>query len=212
MPVPLSVFTIENVAKWLMDARRLSGVTAMALDSIYGTGYLESRLTEACQAAEGLHRRCFAQTRRIPADDAKDLRQKIKEIAKPEHRSAITDLLAALGDPSLRMRLTELIGATDGALSDLVPEEDQWAKSVKDARNQLAHQLFGDSNDVENATTEDRPDFRRMMYLTQSTAFCALAYLLRRCGVSGEALRFGFQRMPGFREMVAYAADQTGDT
>jgi hypothetical protein len=203
MMVPFSTFTIWRLPTWLEDARQLGGMTALALDSVHGTGYLESRLSEACQSAEGLHRRCFSGSRRIPLDATKDLRGRFKDLTPDEYRDAVRDALSGLGEPTLRTRLEELFSELDGALDDLIPDGSKWANDVKNARNQQAHQLLEEGGGPDVSI---EPDYRHLYYLTQSTALCVVTNLLRRCGLDGATLRDGVQRAPSIRGLASYIA------
>jgi hypothetical protein len=201
MPAPRGVLTFAQLAAWLKDAQELSGVSARALDAIFGVGYLETRLIEAAQAAEGLHRRCFEDERRIPRLRARELRAAFRELVTPNELEALDDTIASLGEPNLRTRLVQLGEWGGTALADVIPHIARWATLVKDARNDEAHQLVDDDGPEEVAPT----NILQLFYLTQSTALCVLMILLIRCGVDRDVLRQRLSNVSLARSAVQYA-------
>jgi hypothetical protein len=202
MPAPMATFKFEYLPAWISDAQSLGPATTLALDALYGSGFLESRLSEACQAAEGLHRRCFEANRRIPKAVTKQLRRSIMEVVPEEYKDAVLGSLAALGEPTLRTRLEELFVSLDGALTSVVTDHLRWANDAKNARNKQAH-LLSDESESNSAEEEDVEPLRRI-FLTQAVALVVLTHLMMRCGVTGAELRHNYTNVPSVRTLQAY--------
>lgn len=126
--------------RWCEAHGRLQAATNMILGLRYAPArFIENNLLTAVGAAEALHRGLDIDEKPIPEAEFKAIRNAMLDQVPEEHRGRFK--AAIRNAPTLRDRLLALAARPDqGAIKQLVPDVDHWAKQTARARNDLAHE------------------------------------------------------------------------
>lgn len=128
----------ELYPRWMAIHDRFASARAMVLGLRYITeGYLETRVMSAVSAAESMHR-ALETPPPIPADEFRRLRGTLLDAVPAERRQWLASILER-NEPSLRMRLLDLVSRVGPAATDLLPNPAVWARAATTVRNGLAH-------------------------------------------------------------------------
>ena len=130
----------EVMQRWCEAHGRLQAATNMILGLRYAPArFIENNLLTAVGAAEALHRGLDIDEKPIPEAEFKAIRNAMLDQVPEEHRGRFK--AAIRNAPTLRDRLLALAARPDqGAIKQLVPDVDHWAKQTARARNDLAHE------------------------------------------------------------------------
>lgn len=130
----------EVMQRWCEAHGRLQAATNMILGLRYAPArFIENNLLTAVGAAEALHRGLDIDEKPIPEVEFKAIRNAMLDQVPEEHRGRFK--AAIRNAPTLRDRLLALAARPDqGAIKQLVPDVDHWAKQTARARNDLAHE------------------------------------------------------------------------
>ena len=130
----------EVMQRWCEAHGRLQAATNMILGLRYAPArFVENNLLMAAGAAEALHRGLDIDEKPIPEAEFKAIRNAMLDQVPEEHRGRFK--AAIRNAPTLRDRLLALAARPDqGAIKQLVPDVDHWAKQTARARNDLAHE------------------------------------------------------------------------
>lgn len=130
----------EVLPRWCEAHGRLQAATNMILGLRYAPArFVENNLLMAAGAAEALHRGLDIDEKPIPEAEFKAIRNAMLDQVPEEHRGRFKATIR--NAPTLRDRLLALAARPDqGAIKQLVPDVDHWAKRTARARNDLAHE------------------------------------------------------------------------
>lgn len=168
----------EVVPRWLKVRGEFEAASNMVLGLRYAPArYIEGQLLTAVGAAEVMHRALKIDEKPLPNGEFKALRIELLEQTPEVHRDWLKGSLR--NDPTLRDRLRALVALPDQeAMTQLVPDVDQWAKVATQARNDLAH---------EGRTQRQSTD--ELIAVVKVTSAVVVMNLLQVLGVPGERQR-----------------------
>lgn len=170
----------EVVTRW----HRLYERVAPACHLLFGlryieTGYVASRLVTAVGAAETLHRRLYSDERPWSAEDFAALRAGALQGLDKRQAKWVNEKL--FNELTLRERLLALIDRVGAdVVAPFIPDREQWASAVKNARNDLTHQ--------DPKREQRRPTTRALFALIETTAALLTLALLKELDVDRSLL------------------------
>lgn len=200
--------TPERYARWI-DFRRVSdGLDAAALDDLSGVA-IQTTVLALASVAEGLHRRLYPASKRIPALSSADLRQArragrgaaveavrsadragrdpLNDNELAEFGGAISDAFAFVNEATFRNRMAGLVGSAQIVIPDIVAAFEDWPKAVADARNILAHK----GTEPHNDTIDQFYDL--LIAMSYSLAWVLRTVLLVEAKFDAETLREAYE-------------------
>lgn len=128
----------ELLPRWMEVKDRFAPTRAMILGLRYAEGgYLEPRVITAVGAAESMHR-ALDPAPPIPDDEFKVIRSLLLDTVPVERKQWLHGLLIR-NEPSLKMRLADLIERLGEVGTSVVPDPKKWIKAAVNARDTLAH-------------------------------------------------------------------------
>ena len=145
--LPLAALGLDRVAAWLNaveDLGPLPPVVAAAAARPAST--LETQLLELATVAEGLHRRLFAESRRLSPEQAQTAREAVCHAVDDldqDVRRAVEGAMKHLEEPSFPQRLMQLADCVAGAVPGVTGQTNRWRHRVTDIRNRFAHRSYG---------------------------------------------------------------------
>lgn len=180
----------EVVPRWMAVRKDCEAASNMVLGLRYApTRYIEVQLMTAVGAAEVMHRALRIDQPPIPVAEFPAIRAKLLEHVPEEHRDWLRSKLR--NDPTLKDRLLALAALPDReAMSQLVPEPEQWAKVSTWARNDLAHEGQTPKVSIDELITS-----------VKVTSAVVVMSLLQVLGVPGERQRKIVKDHPELRQV-----------
>jgi ApeA N-terminal domain 1 len=150
----------DRCTRWIDFRKRSDALDAAAIDKLDGVAIQAAVLTFAA-VAEGLHRRLFEDTKRVPALSPADLkharraartaaRERVCELdrsSRPdltdddltEFENAMNDSFSFINEQTFRSRMALFAVDAQAAIPNIVASFRDWPAAVKDALNTLAH-------------------------------------------------------------------------
>jgi hypothetical protein len=130
----------DILERWLELAQDL-GYT---FDAFFATDYsdsmyLEHKFLTLVQVAESFHRRRY-KGKRLPKQEHRRKVHEIVAAVPEEYRNWIRGLLQTSNEPSLLLRLQDLVQRTQPVVAPLLPDVSTFPQRVRDLRNELTHQ------------------------------------------------------------------------
>jgi Apea-like HEPN len=165
------------VRRWFELAEQLGPVLDLRFAPSYASFiYGESRLLNAAQAIEVLHRRVL-----VGEPDQADLDARAASIAScpPEYREWLEAKLRYAHEPTLRRRLREVLDFVGPGITPLTGQRGRFINRIVDMRNALTHW-----DEVPNA-----PRGADLHQLAAALNFVVDAALLRLLGFDQEQVR-----------------------
>lgn len=188
------LFTLHDVAedfggivrRWLRVASELDSVCNLFFSVTYLPGlYSENKFLNMVQAAESYHRRRI--TNQVLTREEHDQRvASILNGAPDAHRKWLKQRLEYGNEPTLQMRLSDLLDATQPVMSSLITKRSQFVRKVVDTRNYLTHY-----DDRLRSRVAGRDELH---YVTQALSFMVEACLLGELGLAPEQCAELFRR------------------
>jgi hypothetical protein len=128
----------DVIGAWLVAHERLVPAMNLYFSAQAGAhSYLNSRFLSVSQAIETYHRRTFKETNLPPADFSALLQTLVKAAPGP-HREMIESRLTYANEPSLRLRLRQLVGSFVDYFGD-VKAQKAFIDLVVTTRNYFTH-------------------------------------------------------------------------
>jgi hypothetical protein len=178
---------IDTVARWLdvcsgFDRALASMMSVKRSSRIFA----ENRFLNVAFAAEAFHRDIYGGPHMDEAEFKEILRSCLAAVPTGR-RDWLKQKLSFANSPTLRRRLTDLVGRTGGALAALLQNDRRWADVVTNVRNHLTHL---DSKKVNFAGSD-------LFYLSESIYAVVRFCMLLEAGVPLEVLakKAGSQRV-----------------
>lgn len=165
----------ELLPAWLVLRRRAPEACNVYFGQKYARPtYTEVRLLLSAITAETLHESLYGNETELPENEFLELRRRALEaIPDPEQQRWVKEKLR--NTPSFRERLLSLAAKPDPtALAHVLPDADEWSRSLKDARNNLAH--------TGNERTDDD-----IFHLERVTSSVIALILMSELGLSPES-------------------------
>ena len=186
----------EVMQRWCEAHGRLQAATNMILGLRYAPArFIENNLLTAVGAAEALHRGLDIDEKPIPEAEFKAIRNAMLDQVPEEHRGRFK--AAIRNAPTLRDRLLALAARPDqGAIKQLVPDVDHWAKQTARARNDLAH---------EGRTPDHSID--ELDAIVGATTAVVILNILHELGLSAERQRQIVREHPQLRMVCQKASE-----
>ena len=193
---------LSQVGRWLSRAKPLSPipqlVAGVAVSSSQRT--IQNQLLELAAAADGLHRRLYADERAMTRQQARDARRAAGEAVHEELRKRVTDALRRLDEPTYRERLDRLLERVGEAASGATGDAEAWLSKIVDARNGFAHQIDSKKHrDVE---------WQEHLVLLRSLRWLLTALLLLEAGIAPATLADRLRQHPSYLQFRRHADQQ----
>ncbi len=180
------------LAKWFELATELAPVIDSFIGMRYRPVFAENRFLNVVGALEAYHRRRYPNTV-IPSSEHRVRRKRILSRAPEEDRDWLGERLCYSNEPSLRMRLADLLVRPKDAYLPSILGSNELIGPTVDLRNRLIHQ------DPRRSARAVNPF--DLWVLTERLTLLLLACLLDELGISGSQLRDVIVRSVRFRQL-----------
>jgi hypothetical protein len=191
---------------------RTEGLDAAALDELKGVA-IQTQVLALAAVAEGLHRRLFEETKRVPSlSDNKigKMRRAARQAALPvltdppfndddrsEFANAIQEAFGHINDQTFLNRMADLLSDARKAIPGIGAAFADWPGAVSAARNILVHQptLPGD------VTADQFVDL--LIALSYSIAWVLRTNLLNEAGIDSRTLQEAYRESSVYGHHIA---------
>jgi hypothetical protein len=180
------------LAKWFELTTELAPVVDFLLATRYLPSYVEERFLNVISALEAYHRRRYSNAV-LPRAEHRARLERILESVGAEDRGWLRQQLDFSNEPSLRLRLGDLLRRNDGFLMGIFGF-DEIVRPAVEVRNRLIHQ------DPRRSRTALEPS--ELWSLTEKLTLLLLACLLSDLGISGSQLHDVIVGSVRFRHVV----------
>ena len=167
------------LTRWFELTTELAPMVDFFLATRYLPSYVEERFLNVISALEAYHRRRYSNVV-VPRAEHRDRLKRILGSVAAEDRDWLRPQLDFSNEPSLRMRLVDLLRRNDGLLMGIFGFDD-LVKHAVEVRNRLIHQ------DPRRSRTALEPS--DLWSLTEKLTLLSLACLLSDLGFSGSQLQ-----------------------
>lgn len=165
----------ELISQWIpLRAKAIAGCNVLFGLLYARPGFTETRLLSTAVASEAIHRDLFGSATPIDPFHFKSLKQTMLDtISDNSERDWVNARLH--NNPSYLDRLLDLAERpSQPAVNEIIPDRAKWARSLRDARNGLAHNANGSAGTVD------------IFALTETTIFLLYLVLMKELGLSDE--------------------------
>jgi hypothetical protein len=178
---------------WYEAMTRLSGTMTQLFAIRYAPfAYVEQRFTAATLAVEAFHRSEMS-NEAMPTEQFRERRKAILSLVQPEWRDWLQQQIGR-NDPSLRVRLTEIMGLVPNVANLLVDDHVKFANLVVKKRNALAHNLAANDKSVF--------DNKTLFFVTFAISSLVEACLLLNIGFREDEVLSMFKANQGFMQFA----------
>lgn len=175
------------IINWYKNKDLLKPITSFLTDSFNkNTPFNENSFLNIIQAIETFHRR-FRKNSILSKDEHKDKIDKILESVNPEYKQWLQERLNFSNEPTLHMRLEEIIdGSRNETLDKLISDKVQFIRDVKNSRNYYTH--F--DKRLENKALKGN----QLFYLTEKLKVLLSVTVLQEIGIENIKVEFLLQK------------------
>jgi hypothetical protein len=200
-----SQFGVDKLAEWFDLAKRLSPMPNLVAGVIEAEGRsVENLLLEMATAAEGLHRRLYADERRLSPEEVEAA---LAAITASEMSSGAKQILSTatrlyLWEPGFPQRLRALAQDVAETMPGVTGTTKKWVDAIRDARNGFAHMFEKDSSPVSEA--------HEFYTLHLSLRWLIMGRMLIELGIPSIQLKEAFVNFDRYQRFLRHAGMYTG--